>query len=242
MKKKLPAWAPADTPGHFLKHADEQTVMAVSAVDQAIESAQLDIKELQNWSVIAAPRFIGRTAGTATLERFGRGGGPAISPHLIPQHSLHSISGALSILLSTRLPNFGVGGTGESLTEGLLATLIFPAGGRTGTLLVATSWEPEPQLDDQGNCTNSPVCHAVALALQTAAPSMNCGRLSLTVGESTAKPHNAAMASTSAADLATALTALTPGGPAHFLAWRLPWGATLQLEVRQAIGKIAAAA
>src|SRR6187399_2186108 len=101
MRKKLPTWAPPDTPGHFLKYADEQTVLAVAA-----------------------------------LDRFGRGGGPAISPHVIPQHSLHSISGALSILLASRQPNFGIGGTAESLAEGLLAALTFPANGRTGTLLV----------------------------------------------------------------------------------------------------------
>ena len=39
MRKTLPAWAPKDTPGHFLKHADEQTVLAVAAVDQAIQLA-----------------------------------------------------------------------------------------------------------------------------------------------------------------------------------------------------------
>jgi hypothetical protein len=141
LRKKLPAWAPPDTPGHFLKHADEQTVLAVAAIDQAISSSNLDVQQFQNWSIIAAPRFIGRIAGVSTLERFGRGGGPAISPHVIPQHSLHSISGALSILLSSRQPNFGIGGTADSLAEGLLAALTFPANGRTGALLVATAWE-----------------------------------------------------------------------------------------------------
>lgn len=242
MRKKLPAWAPPDTPGHFLKHADEQTVLAVAALDQAISSASLDVKHFQNWSIVAAPRFIGRIAGVSTLERFGRGGGPAISPHVIPQHSLHSISGALSILLSSRQPNFGIGGTADSLAEGLLAALTFPDNGRAGTLLVATSWEPEPQLDDQGNCTNAPVCHAVALALQSVAQAGSCGEIKLHVGDSSADARRANHSSTSAADLAIGLVSLIPGGPMAQFAWHLPWGATLRFEARQLAVKLAAAA
>src|SRR4051812_34230702 len=126
LRKSLPAWAPSDTPGHFLKHADEQTVLAVAALDQAIQSSGRPVSDYSQWAIVAAPRFIGRMAGGATLNRYSRGGGPAISPHLIPQHSLHSISGALSILLSSRQPNFGIGGTGNSLVEGLLTSLAFP--------------------------------------------------------------------------------------------------------------------
>src|SRR4029078_7266493 len=98
-------------------------------------------------AILAAPRFIGRIAGTTTLARYSKGGGPAISPHLIPQHSLHSISGALSILLSSRQPNFGVGGTGASLAEGLLAALTAPLTGCGGLWLVSTAWSPEPVID-----------------------------------------------------------------------------------------------
>src|SRR6185369_2658758 len=106
------------------------------------------ISDYRRWVVIAAPRFIGRVAGGATLNRYCRGGGPAISPHLIPQHSLHSISGALSILLASRQPNFGVGGTGDSLAEGLLAALTGPQADCGGVWFVSTAWSPEPQLTD----------------------------------------------------------------------------------------------
>src|SRR5262245_33464524 len=89
MRKSLPSWAPPNTPGHFLKHADEQTVVAVASVDQAIRSHQFTADDYSNWAILAAPRFVGRVAGATILERFTRGGGPAISPHTIPQHSLH---------------------------------------------------------------------------------------------------------------------------------------------------------
>ena len=242
MRKKLPTWAPPDTPGHFLKYSDEQTVLAVAAIDQAICSAELDPQRFQNWSIIAAPRFIGRIAGVATLARFDRGGGPGISPHVIPQHSLHSISGALSILLSSRQPNFGIGGTGDSLSEGLFAALTFPPGDRAGVLLVATAWEPEPQLDNEGNCLNSPVCHAVALALQQAAAGSNSGKLRLIVDNGSIDARRAVHWFENAAGLCNRLTALVPGGPAGDFAWRLPWGATLALEVREMVAELNAAA
>src|SRR3954467_12941766 len=85
LRKSIPAWAPKDTPGHFLKHADEQTVLAVAALDNAIQSSGRPTSDYGQWTIIAAPRFIGRMAGGATLERYSRGGGSAISPHLIPQ-------------------------------------------------------------------------------------------------------------------------------------------------------------
>ncbi len=242
MRKKLPAWAPPDTPGHFLKYSDQQTVLAVAAVDQAIDSAGLDPQQLQNWSIIAAPRFIGRIAGVETLERFGRGGGPAISPHVIPQHSLHSISGALSILLSSRQPNFGVGGTGDSLAEGLFAALTFPLATAAGAIVVTTAWDPEPQLDDQANCLNTPVCHAVALALQTEAQGEFAGRLRLTVGDDPLETLGPLQTCESAADLCQRLNTLVAGDAPEIFGWRLGWGGMLMLEACGQTARLAAVA
>jgi hypothetical protein len=240
MRKSLPAWAPPDTPGHFLKHADEQTVLAVAAVDQAIQSSGLSADRYRDWAIVAAPRFIGRIAGVATLDRFGRGGGPAISPHLIPQHSLHSVSGALSILLASRQPNVGVGGAGNSLVESLLAALTFPVAPGSGTWVVCTSWDPEPQFDEQGQCLNAPIVYAVALAIEAAASGQTCGNLRLLAGNDAAQSAGDPPAST--AELCRALAALTPGGAADCFKWQLPWGGRLVLEVRELIDELAAAA
>src|SRR5438309_10402506 len=78
LRKAIPAWAPKDTPGHFLKYADEQTVVGVAALDRAITAGEQDATQYRDWPIIAAPRFIGRIDGTATLERVVGGGGPAI--------------------------------------------------------------------------------------------------------------------------------------------------------------------
>src|SRR5262245_52423320 len=84
MRKTLPDWAPTGTAGHFLKYADEQTVVAVAAVDRALSSLDRSSLRLSDWTIIGAPRYPGRIAGVSTLSRFSRDGGPAISPHVIP--------------------------------------------------------------------------------------------------------------------------------------------------------------
>src|SRR6186713_743920 len=79
LRKKLPEWAPAETAGHFLKYADEQTVAAVAVVDRAIQTGGIDPSERRNWAIIAAPRFLGRVAGPGVLDRYSRGGPQAVS-------------------------------------------------------------------------------------------------------------------------------------------------------------------
>src|SRR5262245_47301830 len=74
LRKSLPAWAPQSTPGHFLKHADEQTVLAVAALDHAIQTSERSAGDFRQCAIIAAPRFIGRINGCATLGRYTAGG------------------------------------------------------------------------------------------------------------------------------------------------------------------------
>lgn len=183
LRRVLPAWAPADTPAHFLKHADEQTVVAVTAIDRAMEQWKLPPEARRHWPIVAAPQCVGRIAGAATLGRFARGGAPTVSPHLIPQHSLHSVSGALSILLGSHAPNLGVSGGAGALEEGLLVLLtLATAWGVPGAWLVGTAMEPEPQLTDEGTCRNQPRAWAVALAFDLSEAARGCGRLVLRAG------------------------------------------------------------
>jgi hypothetical protein len=243
MRKRLPAWAPAGTAGHFLKHADEQTVVAVAAVDRAIQLGGIDLAEQRQWAIIAAPRFVGRLAGVNVLDRFARGGAPAVSPHVIPQHSLHSVSGALSILLSSRAANFGVGGSCESLAEGFFAALAL--GGlcnARGAWLVATAWEPEPTADATGTCTNSPVCHAFALALRPAAVATGLGRIRLVA--STGEPADVSMAAAmpTVAQVAAALEQRSNSQAAQRFVCRSPWGAAVEIEVDAEVPQLKAAA
>ncbi len=240
-RKSLPDWKAPDTAGHFLKHADEQTVVAVQAVDRAIRDHGLDAAGQRDWPIVAAPRFPGRLAGIESLKRFKSGGGPALSPHLIAQHSLHSVSGALSVLLGSRGPNLGVGGGADALREGLLAalTLVQPHSA-SDAWLVLTAWSPEPVVADDAALQNSPICQAVALALAAAGGAGDCGRLSLRVGFGAPASINDEVP-LRLAELFACLETLSPSAPARF-SWRLDWGATINLEIRSAAARLAAAA
>ena len=83
-------------PAAFLKHSDEQTVAGLAAVFQAVNRSGLDAAHFADWGVLAAPRFLGRASMIQSLQRYFLEGAWGISPHLIPHHSLHSVSGTVS--------------------------------------------------------------------------------------------------------------------------------------------------
>lgn len=154
----------AKIPPRFLRYADEQSVVGLAAVLRAVDD-HLDDPALDDWGVLAAPRFPGRAVGAAAFARFLRGGGPSISPHIIPQQSLHSVASAISVALGMHGPTFGIGGGPEGLAEGL-ATAAALADSAPGLWLVATGWDPEVIPDGRGAILDkTAVCTGVALAL-----------------------------------------------------------------------------
>jgi hypothetical protein len=160
---------------------------------------------------------------------------------LIAQHSLHSVSGALSVLLGSRGPNVGVGGGSDAVREGLLTALTM-ARPRTasGAWLVLTAWNPEPVVADDGTIQNHPVCQAVALALSLSGHHASAGRLSLRgdVGTPAALFDERPLP---LAELYGQLDRLAAGGNSRFT-WRLDWGATIVLEARKSAARLAVAA
>lgn len=153
-------------PPRFLRHADEQTVVGLAAVLRAMAAPHMAGTDFADWGVLAAPRLPGRLSGAATLNRFVELGVPAISPHIIPQHSLHAVSSAVSVALGMHGPNFGIGGGPESTAEGLLVALTFLRAAHVpGMWLVLTEWDREPIPDGQGGSVTPAVCCASALAL-----------------------------------------------------------------------------
>jgi hypothetical protein len=223
LRRALPSWAPPSTPGHFFKYADEQTLVATQAVDDVLRRFDLNPSELTTWGIIAAPQFLGRQVIAHAFDQFHRAGGSRVSPHVVPQNSLHSVSGALSILLATHGPNLGIGGSRGALAEGLLATLTwFDMQTSSGCWLLATAWDPEPIPDRQGLSSTPGVCHAVALAVRPWTDGESCGRLTLSQGCSAAANEPVTVA-----DLVSQLS--SDGSRSFF--WELPWGPTLSLEL-----------
>lgn len=236
LRKAIPSWAPADTPGHFFKYSDEQTIVAAQAVDRLIAAEDIDVAECRDWGVIVAPRFIGRLAGAGIRGRFRQRGDQAVSPHTLPQHSLHSPSGALSILLGTRGPNAGMGGGPNSFAEGLLAALtMFDFRATPGLWLVATDWDPEPLPDHEGNCTTNAMCHAFCMLLRPASTAGLLGHLTL---RSNAGPRNAAGDNSPrevrVGQLVHALDIASQRGLSLGFEWQLPWGGRIEMRLNAA--------
>jgi hypothetical protein len=219
-----------------LKHADEQTVVGLAAVLQAMEAHGLHTNSLTEWGVLAAPRFLGRASLAAALQRFAVEGAWGVSPHLIPHRSMHAVSGTISQALGIHGPNFGVGGGTESASEMMLAAATMIAEDRLpGVWVILTGWDPEPSLQRQGTSSNGQrgsaesVCNGVAMALVAAAPGATETRLEIRM-RVRANTHGNGRPSSHTWPL-LCLEALQDAlaGTGETKAWRLLFGGSIEL-------------
>jgi hypothetical protein len=240
LRKEPPAFGGVELSGHFLKHADEQTIVALRAIGRALERHDLDPRQMTNWGIVAAPRYIGRLAGAAILDRFARQGGSGVPPHAVAQNSLHSISGAASIALGLHGPNVGVGGGPWAIGDGLTAALsLFDAQHVPGMWLLLTQFDPEPIPDEKGNPLNESVCHAVALAL---VPDLVAdSQVILRPGTPATRAAVARWPEPTVAEIATCIAAAEHGRTSRWSCW-LPWGGRVELRLTAAEQALRAAA
>src|SRR5262249_52341866 len=125
----------------FLKHADDQTVAAVAVLSQTIEKHHWAGRMFHDWGVAAAPNLFGRFGNEAAFRRFQSEGAWGISPHMIPHHSLHAVSGTISQAWGIRGPNFGVSGGPGAAAEAFLVAGGFMFGNAPpGPLVVFTGF------------------------------------------------------------------------------------------------------
>ena len=223
---------------NFLKHSDEQTIVGLAAVFQAIRTHDLAGEDFTDWAVLAAPRFFGRAMLANTLRRFAVEGAWGVSPHVIPHRSQHSLSGTVSQALRIHGPNLGVGGGPFSAEEAALVTATFVATEDVpGLWLVLTAWDPEVTLPDlsggsrngQASSTTSK-CKGVALALKRA--SAQCAGPSLYIGA--AHPASNGATNGAAPPLALFTTERLFDAfvtrPKNSSAWRLGTGGVIELK------------
>jgi hypothetical protein len=224
-------------PASFLKHADDQTVAGIAAVLRALETPGLEGTSFRDWGVVAASRFMGRTALAAALLRFRAEGAWGISPHLIPHRSLHSLSGTVSQALKVHGPNFGSGGGPGGAADALLtAAALLHGSALPGVWVVLTGWAPEPVTDDQGHViTPDCVCHAVALAL--VAPAVGGPRVTLRVVPAATEVRHPGRGGIAVFGLEALVRALAePSVPPTSVVWQLPFGGRVELERKPAAG------
>lgn len=230
-----PESAPA-LPRRFLRHADEQTVLGMHAMLDAIRSLSDPRPPLDGHGVIAASCQAGRIAGAQTLVQAKEGGGINVSTHIVPQGSLHSLAAAVSVGLGMHGPNIGVGGGPEALAEGLLTAFSWlHATGRNAcntVWLVATGWDDEPSLDAAGEPITDPVCRGVALALARPAVAGTAASTRFTLhldwhDDPATSPLASAVSPLHV--LATAIAEHTPAAAMQPWSLRLPSGASVRL-------------
>jgi len=239
--REQPGWPPErKIPPRFLRHADEQTVVGLAAVLRAMQQPPLAQQCFDDWGVVAAPHFPGRIGGATAMAKFQQEGPATVSPHVIPQHSLHSVSSTISIALAMHGPTFGVGGGPEALAEALsVAMTFFQHGCWPGLWLVLTQWEPEPLPDGLGSSTIDALCRGVALALVPDNDQEWSLRWTVSAADQLPDEHHAdhqlasARRAPSTAPLAELAACLTAGGaqsPAGRWSYRLPWGGQVDLQ------------
>jgi hypothetical protein len=160
-RRQPPGCGTEKLPVGFFKQAEDQTVVGLAAVFAALNAHGWHARSFADWGVIAAPTFFGRVNCAHALQRFQAEGAWGASPHLVPQQSLHAISGTVSQALAIHGPNFGVGSLGDAF---LLAAAMLSDGVLPGLWLVLTGHGTEwiPAADRP---VPAPVCSGVALAL-----------------------------------------------------------------------------
>jgi len=170
--------------GKYLKNADEQTVAGISALFHALHSAGWSDTSFRDWGVVGVPRFLGRMSVALTTCKYLEDPSYSVSPHIIPNQSLHSLSGTVSLALSLNGPNFGVGGGPNAIPEGLLAALsVMKDNALPGLWVVVTQLDPDPIPNAAGAATNAVNVLAAAIALCPTQPGR--GSLQLTSRQST---------------------------------------------------------
>ena len=158
-------------PPRFLRHADEQTVIGMHSIIRAMAVDTQESRDMSNDAVIAATCLAGQPSAARTMIGLRDKGPVAVTPHIVPQCSLHSVASAASVGFGMHGPNFGVGGGPHAPAEGfLLALTLAPMLARTSPSsriwLVCTGWDQQPSLDANGNLTNDPVCRGMTFVLK----------------------------------------------------------------------------
>lgn len=215
-----------------LKHLDEQTLAGLLAIAHAIDEHELGGTDFGGWGVLAAPRFLGRTALLHALQRYAAEGAWGISPHIIPHHTLHSVPGTVSMALQIHGPNFGIDGGAGAVAQMVLAAASMLADGRLpGLWLLATGWSPEPDPAPMGHTASTgpdPICLAVALALVPDRVGRSPLALLVRWGNDPVVPPAPGFLKSLSLEALHAAFA-SPSGPAVPITWRLLGDSTVEM-------------
>lgn len=216
-------------PTGLLKYVDDQSVVSVAALYQAIHDYGLGDTNFTNWGVVAAPRFLGRETCAVFLDRFLRQGPLCTSPLLAVYQSLHAVSGSLTLALKINGPNMGVGGLHRAIEQTLLTGLAMQCEHRLpGVWMVLSEWDPEPIPSEDCKPLQGGVCRALCMAFTPVAAGWQGLRLRLLPGPAGSAPEKESLEEPTLAQLGDFLTAAKSH---EYSSWHCPlsWNARLEL-------------
>jgi hypothetical protein len=232
--RKSPAPQPTvPLPASQLKHSEEQSIVALWAVCEAIAGLEDRPTNFNQWSVIAAPRFCGRLANANSLERYRQEGAWGISPHMIPQHSLHAVSGTISQLLKFHGPNFGVGNGLSSACDGwLVAATLLTENMVPGVWLILTGHVDEYLPAGPNHPGQHSSCEAVALALTAGKGVLSGMHVRVVAEETLVDPDGPFLCSMPEFSLGALVDELRRTDTPPAAMWRLPGVGWVEVEMR----------
>lgn len=155
-------------PPRFLRHADEQTIVGLRAVLQIVAAAGSKKPDFSHDGVVGASCRAGQPTAARTMMNLERQGTAGVTPHVVPQCSLHSLASAVSVAFGMHGPNVGVAGGQQAAIEGFLtaATLVPTLPSSAHLWLVVTGWDTQLELDPDGKALNDPTCRSLAMRFQ----------------------------------------------------------------------------
>jgi hypothetical protein len=144
LRSQVIAAFPHTLSGGVLKQTDEQNLPALLALKQALEQGSLSAEQWGDWGLVAVPRMPCRRRVANAIAKFREQGAWSVSPHLIPNTSLHSASGLFSQALRLHGPNIGAGGMPGTESDGIWAAMAMLEGERLpGVWLIFTGLATE---------------------------------------------------------------------------------------------------
>ncbi|HEV3340289.1 MAG TPA: hypothetical protein VG125_08025 [Pirellulales bacterium] len=144
----------------FLRHSDDQTLAALTALTRAIDAYGV-ADNFHDWAIVSSTRYLGRAAFAAVIDKYQIDGPWGVSVQVIPHTAPHAVAGTVSLALGSHGPSLGAGAArGEESQALATAAALLRTPDLSGAWILLTGWSTE----------HSMTCIAAALAVVSVRP------------------------------------------------------------------------
>jgi len=157
----------------LLRHSDEQTIVALVALSEAMHSFAPTRSDYGDWAIVSSSRNLGQSAFAGVMNKYRDDGPWGVSVQVIPNCTAHAVAGTISLALASHGPCIGVGSNPGREVEALYSIAsILRRPNWTGGWIVFSGWSPELTLDTRGLPVSASTCFAAVLFVMEQ-PSVN---------------------------------------------------------------------